>query len=127
MMKYPTVYKLMLEENRLKICCFIDKHVTKFYGSRHITSWVAKNKNMTIFDLITMLNLAYSVAIIENGHEIWDQIAEAVESQDSFVEEGMRALKELREREAPPRKPQSSLRKLGRRENSTCWDGLKRG
>ncbi len=50
-----------------------------------------------------------------------------MESQDSSVEEGMRALRELREGGAPPSRPQISLRKLGRRENSTCWDGLKRG
>ncbi len=102
MMKYPTVYKLMLEENRLKICRFTYKYVTKFYGSCHITSWVAKNKNKTIFDLITVSDSAYSVAVIENGHEIWDQIAEAAESQDSSIEEGMRALRELREGGAPP-------------------------
>ena len=116
MMKYPTVYKLMLEENRLKICRFIDKYVTsKFYGSRHITSWVAKNKNKTIFDLITMSGLAYSVAVIENGHEIWDQIAEAVESQDSSVEEGMRALRELREGGAPPKKTPKFTKKAGKK------------
>ena len=123
MMKYPTVYKLMLEENRLKICRFIDKYVTKFYGSRHITSWVAKNKNKTIFDLITMSDLAYSVAVIENGHEIWDQIAEAAESQDSSVEEGMRALRELREGGAPPKKTPKFTKKAGKKRefNMSGW------
>jgi hypothetical protein len=123
MMKYPTVCKLMLEENRLKICRFIDKYVTKFYGSSHITSWVAKNKNKTIFDLITMSGLAYSVAVIENGHEIWDQIAVAVESQDSSIEEGMRALRELREGGAPPKKTPKFTKKAGKKRefNMSGW------
>ncbi len=122
-MKYPTVHKLMLEENRLKICCFIDKYVTKFYGSRHITSWVAKNKNKTIFDLITMSNLAYSVAVIENKHEIWDQIAEEAESQDSSVEEGMMALRELREGGTPPKKTPKFTKKAGKKRefNMSGW------
>ncbi len=123
MMKYPRVYKLMLEENRLKICHLIDKYVTKIYRSRYITSCVAKNKNKAIFDLITMSDLAYSVAVIENGHEIWDQIAEAVESQDSSVEEGMRALRELREGGAPPKKTPKFTKKAGKKRelNMSGW------
>ncbi len=76
MMKNPKVYRLQDELNRKKICYFIDKYVTRLYGSHHITSWAAKNKNRTIFDLVTMSDLAYTVAVIKNGHETWKQLKE---------------------------------------------------
>ncbi len=74
MMKNPKMYHLQDELNRKKICYFIDKYVTRLYGTRHITLWAAKNKNRMIFDLVTMWNLAYKVAVIKNGHEIWEQL-----------------------------------------------------
>jgi hypothetical protein len=71
MMKNSKVYHLQDELNRKKICYFIDKYVTRLYGSCHITSWAAKNKNRTIFDVVTMSDLAHTVAVIKNGHEFW--------------------------------------------------------
>jgi hypothetical protein len=76
MMKNPKVFHLGDEMNRKKICYFIDKYVTRLYGSRHIQLWAAKNWNKTIFDLIKMSDLAYTVAVIENSHEIWEQCNE---------------------------------------------------
>jgi hypothetical protein len=76
MMKNPKVSHLQDELNRKKTCYFINKYVTGFYGSDHITLWAAKNKNRTIFDLVTMSDLAYTVAVIKNGHEIWEQLNE---------------------------------------------------
>jgi hypothetical protein len=73
MMKNPKAYHLGDELNGRKICCFIDKSVTRLYGSSHIQWWAAKNKNRTIFDLIKISDLAYTVAVIENSHEIWEQ------------------------------------------------------
>jgi hypothetical protein len=54
MMKNPKVYHLQDEVSRKKICYFINKYVTRLYGSQHITLWAAKNKNRTIFELVTM-------------------------------------------------------------------------
>ncbi len=76
----------MGELNRKNICYFIDKYVTRFYGSQNIMSWAAKSKNKTIFDLVTISDLAYTVAVIENGHEIWKQMAE---TQHSSAREGL--------------------------------------
>jgi hypothetical protein len=74
MMKNSKVFHLWDEMNRKKICYyFIDKYVTRLYGSRHIQLWAAKNQNKTIFDLINISDLAYTVAVIENSHEIWEQ------------------------------------------------------
>jgi hypothetical protein len=83
-MKNPTVYHLQDELNRKKICYFIDKYVTMLYGSRHITLWVVKKKNRTILDLVTISYLAYTVVVIKNGHEIWEQLNE---TQNSLGEE----------------------------------------
>jgi hypothetical protein len=76
MMKNPKVFHLGDEMNKKKICYFINKFLTRLYGSRHIQLWAAKNQNRTIFDLIKMSDLAYTVAVIENSHEIWDQCNE---------------------------------------------------
>ncbi len=43
MMKNLKVYHLLEELNRKKICNFIEKYVTRLYGSSHITPWVAKD------------------------------------------------------------------------------------
>ncbi len=75
-MKNPKAYHLSDELKRKKICYFINKYVTRLYGSCHIQSLSAKNKNRTIFDLIKMSDLAYTVAVIENSHEIWEQLLE---------------------------------------------------
>jgi hypothetical protein len=46
------------------------------YGPHHITLWAAMNKNKTIFDLVTISDMTYMVAVIENGHEFWEQLHE---------------------------------------------------
>ena len=76
MMKNPKVFHLGDEMKRKEICYFIDKYVTRLYGSRHIQLWAARNQNKTIFDLIKMSDLVYTVAVIENSHEIWEQCNE---------------------------------------------------
>jgi hypothetical protein len=76
MMKNPKVFQLGDEMNRKKICYFIDKYVTRLYGSRHIQLWAAKKQNKTIFESIKMSDLVYTVAVIENSHEIREQCNE---------------------------------------------------
>ncbi len=75
-MKNPKERHLRNELNRKKICYFIDKYVTRLYGSQHITWWAAQNKNKSIFDLVSMSDSAYMVAERGNGHEVWDQLNE---------------------------------------------------
>jgi hypothetical protein len=76
MMKNSKIFHLGDEINRKKICYFIDKYVTRLYSSHHIQLWAAKSHNRTIFDLINMSDLAYTAAVIENSHEIWEQCNE---------------------------------------------------
>jgi hypothetical protein len=76
MMKNPKAMHLKDELKRKRICSFIDKFVTRMYGSCHIASWMAMNKNKTIFDLVTISDMAYMVVVIENGHEFWEHFHE---------------------------------------------------
>jgi hypothetical protein len=35
--------------------------------------WLSKKKGSTFFDLMTMSDIAYTVAVLENSYEVWDQ------------------------------------------------------
>jgi hypothetical protein len=69
----PKGIKLMDEDNKLTICAFVDKFVSKIYGICKINAWLSKKKGCTFFDLITISDIAYTVAILESSHEVWDQ------------------------------------------------------
>ena len=47
----------------------MDKYVSGLYGSRPIINWIAKNKGKHILDMVTMSDIAYTVAVIENTYE----------------------------------------------------------
>ncbi len=70
-------------KHRMKVCRFMDKYVTRLYGTRAVSAWCAKNVGKTIFDLLTMSDIAYTVAVIENGHETWDEMMDTSKRQDS--------------------------------------------
>lgn len=90
----------------MKICRFVDKYVTRLYGTRAISAWLNKNKGKTIFDMITMSDIAYTVAVIENGHDKWD---EAIDGRFNTQED-------------PPRTPKFTKKGGVKREfNSTGW------
>jgi hypothetical protein len=73
MLTKPTPTHLFDAGNRMKICRLLDKYVTRLYGTRTVSTWFTKNKGKTIFDLVTMSDIAYTVAVIENGHDKWDE------------------------------------------------------
>ena len=43
------------------------------YGSRSIINWITKNKGKYFLDMVTMSDIAYTVAVIENSYEAWDE------------------------------------------------------
>ena len=83
MLTMPKTSHFFDRKNRMKVCHFIDKYVTRIYGTRVVSTWFAKNEGRTIFDLITMSDIAYTVAVIENGHETWDEMIDTSKGQDS--------------------------------------------
>ena len=48
-------------------------NVFKIYGPHFIDGWIRKNKNQRFIDLITMSDIAYCIALIENYHEVWTE------------------------------------------------------
>jgi hypothetical protein len=57
----------------MKKCRFVDKYVTRVYGTHTVSAWLTKNNGKTVFDMVTMSDIAYTVAVIENGHKKWDE------------------------------------------------------
>ncbi len=58
-----------------KIYLFVAKFVSRIYGYgiRMINAWLSKKKGSTFFDMMTMSDFAYTVAVLENSYEVWDQ------------------------------------------------------
>ena len=82
MLTKPTPTHFFDAGNRMKICRFIDKYVTRLYGTRTVSAWFTKNKGKTIFDLVTMSDIAYTVAVIENGHDKWDESKNGIDGRN---------------------------------------------
>ena len=55
------------------VCRFMDKYVTGLYGTRSIVNWITKNKGKHFLDMVTMSDIAYTLAVIENSYEAWDE------------------------------------------------------
>jgi hypothetical protein len=61
------------------------------YGTCSIITWVTKNKGRQFLDMVTMLDISYTVVVIENSYEALD--AEHKENakgeeEDSVIAEG---------------------------------------
>ncbi len=46
----------------------VERYVSKLYGVRAIQVWANKNKGLHFFQMFTMSNIAYTLAVIENGY-----------------------------------------------------------
>jgi hypothetical protein len=64
MLTEPMTTHFFDADNRLKICQFVDKYVTRLYGTRAVRTWFTKNKGKAVFDIATMSDIAYTVAVI---------------------------------------------------------------
>ena len=69
----PTSKMLQNNDKRNVIYLFVSKFVSRIYGIRMINAWLSKKKGSTFFDLMTMSDFAYTVAVLENSYEVWDQ------------------------------------------------------
>jgi hypothetical protein len=47
----------------------MDKYVWGLYGCHSIINWITKNKAKNFLDMVTMSDIAYTVAVIENSYE----------------------------------------------------------
>ncbi len=83
MLMMPKTSHFFNRENRMKVCPYRQECDKAIYGTRVVSTWFAKNEGKTIFDLITMSDIAYTIAVIENGHETWDEMIDTNEGRDS--------------------------------------------
>ncbi len=42
------------------------------YGTHSIITWITKNKGRQFLDMVTILDIAYTVAVIKNSCKAWD-------------------------------------------------------
>ncbi len=68
----PNEFKMIKEGYKLKIFAFVAKFVSRIYGIRKINTWLSKKKGYNFFDLMTISDIAYTVAVLENSYEVWD-------------------------------------------------------
>lgn len=54
------------------------------YGSRSIISWITKNKGKHFLDMVTMSDIAYTIAVIENSYEAWDEEHGIGEEEEAY-------------------------------------------
>jgi hypothetical protein len=69
----PRELKIVDEGNKLTIFAFVAKFVSRIYGICTINMSLSKKKGSTFFDLVTMFDIAYAVAVLENSYEVWDE------------------------------------------------------
>jgi hypothetical protein len=69
----PREFKIVDKGNKLTIFAFVAKFVSRIYKICMINTWLTKKKDFTFFNMMTMPDIAYTVAVLENSYEIWDQ------------------------------------------------------
>jgi hypothetical protein len=68
-----TPLKLMGDKNKKTVYNFVCKLVSKIDGTHSIYKWLSKRKGENFFDMITTSDIAYTVAVVENSYDYWDQ------------------------------------------------------
>jgi hypothetical protein len=69
----PKEFKIIEEGYKLTILAFVAKFVSRMNGICMINTSLRKKKGSTFFDLMTISDFAYTVAVLENSYEVWDQ------------------------------------------------------
>ena len=63
----------MTSDETSNIFYFIVECVVKTYGTKKISSYIERNVDSTVLDMITVSDIAYSVVVIENSGDVWEQ------------------------------------------------------
>jgi hypothetical protein len=69
----PNEFKMIEEGYKLTIFAFVAKFVSRIYGICKLNTWLSKKKGSTFFNLMTISDIAYTVAVLENRYEVWDK------------------------------------------------------
>jgi hypothetical protein len=65
----PTPSKLMDKQNKDKIFHFLSKFVSRLYGTRTIAKWMSKKQGGSFIDMITMLDIAYTIVVVTTSQK----------------------------------------------------------
>ncbi len=114
----PKEFKIIEEGYKLIILAFVAKFVSRMYGIRMINTWLSKKKGSTFFDLKTISDFAYTVAVLENICEVWDQ--EYKKKRMSRTDWEL-----YKESEDYTVKNQNIQIERARRESIAIWDGVR--
>jgi hypothetical protein len=114
----PRELEIVDKGNILTIFAVVAKFVSRIYGICTINTWLSKKKGSTFFNLMTMSDIAYTVAVLENRYEIWDQEYNKKKMSRTDLEFYM-------ESEDYTIKNQNTQIKRARRENIAVWDGVR--
>ncbi len=93
------------------------------YGTCSIITWVTKNKVRQFLDMVTMSDIAHTVAVVENSYKAWDaehEEKEKGEEEDSVIAEGD-------QQQWKTAVKSKFTGQGGRNESATSWDGVTRG
>ena len=52
---------------------FIVECVVKTYSAKRVMRWIEKHRGRSAIEMITVSDIAYSIVVIENGKDVWDQ------------------------------------------------------
>jgi hypothetical protein len=115
---HPKEFKIIEEGYKLTIFAFVAKFVSRIYGIRMINTWLSIKKGSTFFDLMTISDVAYTVAVLENSYEVWDQ--EYKKKRMSWIDWEM-----YKKSEDYTVKNQNTQIRRARRENIAIWDGVR--
>ena len=65
------------------LCHFIGYYVGNTYGVRAINTWTRENKGKTFLDKMTVDDVTYCVALLQNHEQVWEQDAEKARSDET--------------------------------------------
>ena len=85
----------------VNLCTFIAKYVMKIYGVKMINDWLKKNKGQSFLTMMSMCDVAYCIALVQNSHEVWNQDKEVKKMTPNEQEKyrSWKTLADLGERE----------------------------
>lgn len=52
---------------------FVDKYVSCNYGKRELSKFYRLNRSKTLFDKLTVFDIAYTILVYENSRDVWDE------------------------------------------------------
>lgn len=64
------------------VCHVVEWYVTRLFGVRAMQAWSNKNKGLHFFQMFTMSDVAYTLAVIDNDYAAWDKIHKKSSRQD---------------------------------------------